>query len=81
MGNIVEVIKDDIVRLKYNSLVQAILQTLQQSGNLKETIIEAKHLTINIDASGIGFNAAQLGGKTLDEIRQEFRLWALVGGE
>lgn len=81
MGVIAEVHKDDIVKNKINSLVEALLQTLQTNGSLKETIIEAKHLTQNINAVAKGFNADKLDGLHADDIETEGFFWALAGGE
>lgn len=80
MGVIEEVAKDDIVKNKYNSLVEAILQTLQANGALKEPIIEAKHLTQNIDATAKGFDADKLDGSHADDIETEGFFWGMLGG-
>lgn len=74
MGLIAEVQKDNIVRERFNLLVEALLQTLQSNGNLKEPIIEAKHLTQNIDAIAKGFDADKLDGHHWSEIQPKTKI-------
>lgn len=60
-------LKEDIVKNKFNQLVEAILNTLSVGGLLKENLIEAKHLTSNISAVAKGFDADKLDGHHASE--------------
>lgn len=80
MAEIKEMKTEDIVKDIYNSLVEALLQTLESNGDLKETIIEAKHLTQDINAITKGFNADKLDGLHATDIETEGFFWGMVGG-
>lgn len=80
MAEIKEMKTEDIVKDVYNSMIAALEKALQSTGQLKENIIEAKHLTQDIDAVTKGFNADKLDGKHASEIETATFLWALVGG-